>query len=558
MSLHATSATAAGPTASAVRPMLPLPPSWRSLPRAFVNSARRKPKFLALSDSTGTEVTYGDAFLRAVALSRVLGRVLGPEPYVGVLLPPTVHGAMANLALALMGKVAVNLNYTAGQALVDNSIDQCAITRVLTSRRVLDKFKIQPKGELIFLEDLPKKVTTADKVFAGVVAKAVPTAALGMFLPGLRNESLEATATIIFTSGSTGDPKGVVLTHGNILTNVHQFKQQVEMGDDEVIVGVLPFFHSFGYTVTIWAVLGLGFTGAYHFSPLDARVIGNLIQKYKATILLCTPTFLQGYLKRCDREQFATLRLPILGAEKLKPEVAQQIRDALGIEPLEGYGCTELSPVVAVNTQNPQPTADGRTVPGNRPGTVGLPVPGTSIRTVDPETGAVQPPGIEGRVQVKGPQVMQGYLNRPEATAKVLKDGWYDTGDLGYVDADGFLRITGRLSRFSKIGGEMVPHEGVESALIEAAGLRDRDAPCLAVTAIPDPKRQERLIVIHTALDISPGDLCRKLAAGPLPKLWLPSPEDFLQVEAIPILGTGKLDLRGMKTVALDAFAAKA
>ncbi len=476
--------------------------------------------------------------------------MLGPEPYVGVMIPPTVHGALANIALALLGKVAVNLNYTASQSIVDSSIDQCKITHVLTSRRVLDKFKITPKGDLILLEDLAKKVRTADKIFAAAVSKAVPIAMLGAFLPGLRGDSVDATATVIFTSGSTGDPKGVVLSHRNILSNIFQFKQQVELSDDENILGVLPFFHSFGYTVTIWAVLSLGFTGSYHFSPLDARVIGNLCQEHKATILLCTPTFLQGWLKRCDREQFASIRLPILGAEKLKPEVAQQIRDKLGIEPLEGYGCTELSPVVSVNCPNPLTTRNGRTVPGNRPGTVGMPVPGTAIKTTDPDTGADLPRGAVGLIHVKGPQVMVGYLNKPEATSKVVRDGWYNTGDLGLIDEDGFLKITGRLSRFSKIGGEMVPHEGVESALIAASGITGHDAPFLAVTAIPDPKRQERLVVLYTKEIASASDLCRALASGPMPKLWLPSPEDFVLVDAIPVLGSGKIDLRALRTIA--------
>ena len=522
------------------RPLSPLPSHWRSLPRAFVHSARSKPKAPCLIDSTKTTLTYGETFLRAAALARILKRMLGPEEYVGVMIPPTVHGALANLAVALLGKVPVNLNYTASQTIVDSSIDQCGITHVLTSRRVLDKFKITPKGTLIFLEDLAKKATTADKIFAALVAKAVPIAMLGAFLPGLKGDSLGAIATVIFTSGSTGDPKGVLLSHGNVLSNIHQFKTQVELGADENILGVLPFFHSFGFTVTVWGVLSLGFAGTYHFSPLDARVIGNLCQEHKATILLITPTFLQGYLKRCDREQFATMRLPILGAEKLKPEVAQQIRDVLGIEPLEGYGCTELSPVVSVNCPNALKTRDGRTVPGNRPGTVGMPLPGTAIKTIDPETLADLPRGTEGMIQVKGPQVMVGYLNKPEATAKVVRDGWYNTGDLGFLDADGFLSITGRLSRFSKIGGEMVPHEGVESALIEASGVTGHDTPILAVTAIPDPKRQERLIVLHTDHAGSPADLCRTLASGNLPRLWLPSPEDFVLVEHIPVAWLGQ------------------
>ena len=537
------------------RPLAPLPASWTSLPRAFVHSARSRPSTPCLADSTGTKLTYGETFLRAAALARVLSRMIGPELHVGVMIPPTVHGALANLALALLGKVPVNLNYTASQGIVDSSIDQCGITRVLTSARVLDKFKIVPKGQRILLEDLPKQVRTVDKLFAAIVAKAVPAFALGAFLPGLRRPMLDDPATVIFTSGSTGDPKGVVLSHRNVLSNIHQFKQQVELSPDEVILGVLPFFHSFGYTVTIWGVYCLGFAGVYHFSPLDARVIGKLCQEHKATILLCTPTFFQGYLKRCEPAQFATMRLPILGAEKLKPEIAQQIRDALAIEPLEGYGCTELSPVVAVNTPNPQRTRDGREVAGNRPGTVGMPVPGTAIKTVHPETGADLPRGAEGLIHVRGPQVMTGYLNRPEATAKAVKDGWYATGDLGHLDADGFLKITGRLSRFSKIAGEMVPHEGVEAALIEAAGLRDLEAPAVAVTAIPDPKRHERLIVVHTEGLRSPAEVCRVLAAGPMPKLWLPSPDDFMRVEVIPVIGSGKLDLRALRLLAEERFA---
>ena len=538
----------------AVRPLTPLPKWWTSLPRAFVHSARSRPSAPCFVDSTGTKLNYGETFLRAVALSRVLSRSLGSNPYVGIMIPPTVHGAMANLALSLLGKIPVNLNYTASQSIVDSSIDQCGITHVLTSQRVLDKFKIFPKGEHILLEKVPKQVTTADKVFAALVAKVVPISLLGAFLPGLRNDSLDATATVIFTSGSTGDPKGVQLSHRNVLSNIQQFMQQIELTPDEVILGVLPFFHSFGFTVTIWAVLAKGFSGVYHFSPLDARVIGNLCQEHKATIVLCTPTFFQGYLKRCDREQFASMRLPILGAEKLKPELAQQIRDVLGIEPLEGYGCTELSPVVAVNTINEMTTSDGRLVPGNRPGTVGMPLPGTAIKTVDPDTGLDLPIGAIGIINVKGPQVMMGYLNQPEATAKVIKDGWYSTGDLGQVDSDGFLRITGRLSRFSKIAGEMVPHESVESAVIEAAGLKDLEAPAVAVTAIPDPKRHERLIVIHTKQLESPSEVCRKLSAGPLPKLWLPSPDDFVMVEAIPVLGTGKIDLRAIRSLAESKF----
>ena len=246
-------------------------------------------------------------------------------------------------------------------------------------------------------------------------------------------------------------------------------------------------------------------------------------------------------------QQFKTLTHLVLGAEKLKPELYRDINNWLGIEPMEGYGTTELSPVVAVNVPRPMELADGRTVHGNQPGTVGLPVPGTLLKTVDPDTGEDLPFGAVGVIAVKGPQVMVGYLNKPEATANVVKDGWYLTGDLGYVDRNGFLKITDRLSRFSKIAGEMVPHVGVESAIMEIAAV---DEHHVAVTSVPDPKHGERLCVIHTELGMSPDEIHKALTASRIPRLWIPSVRDFIQVSEIPITGTGKIDLRRLRELA--------
>ena len=507
-----------------------------------------RPKKEALADSTGVRLTYGEVFLRALALGRALGRVLGPEPYVGLLIPPTVAGSVANVALTLLGKVPVNLNYTAGQAVIDSSVAQCGIKHVLTSRKALDRFKLETGGTPLFLEELAKQVSTADKAWAWTVARLVPIAALGAFVPGLRGDDLDSTATVIFTSGSTGSPKGVVLSHRNILANIHQMNAHLRLLPEEVILGILPFFHSFGFSITIWTVLALGKKSVYHFNPLDARVVGNLCQEHKATLLTATPTFMRSYIQRCEAEQFASIVHLLLGAEKLKPELATQIADRLKIEPLEGYGCTELSPVASVNVPFEIQTRGGRTVPGNRPGTVGRPLPGTAVKTIDPETGADLPEGAVGMILIRGPQVMVGYLNRPEATAEVVRDGWYTTGDLGAVDEDGFLRITDRLSRFSKIGGEMVPHLGVEAAIAAVAGI---DEGGLAVTSLPDPKRGERLVVFHAGPGLDPAEVCRRLAET-LPKLWIPSAVDFHQIEAIPVLGSGKLDLVGLRRLARE------
>ena len=480
--------------------------------------------------------------------SRVLARNWGPAEHVGLLVPPTVPAAVANLAVSLWGKVPVNLNYSASQGLVDASVDQCGITHVITSSKVLDKFKITPNAKLILLEDIPKQVRLADKLWAAAVAKLVPLRTLGTFVPGLRDEKLDATATVIFTSGSTGDPKGVVLSHRNILSNAHQIGEQVCMKPEEVLLGVLPFFHSFGFTITIWTAICLNKKVVYHFNPLDSRTIGKLCEQHRVTLLTGTPSFTRMYLKSCPASQFETITHWIVGAEKLKPELARDLKSALGIEPLEGYGCTELSPVVAVNVPREVELPGGRKIYGNRLGTVGLPLPGTSIKTVNPDTGADLPIGAEGMIAVNGPQVMVGYLNRPDATAQVIKDGWYLTGDLGYVDPDGFLKITDRISRFSKIAGEMVPHIKIETAIIELTGV---DENHVAVTGLPDPKHGERLCVLYTDLGISPAEVHQRLIAGSMPKVWIPSPRDFVQVEAIPITSTGKVDLRRLREIAL-------
>lgn len=527
------------------RPLPPLPEEWRSLGHALVCSARANRSKPGIADSSGVELTFGDTLIRSLALGRVLERTLGPGQHVGLLLPPMVPTTVTNLALALWGRVAINLNYTASAQLLDSAVEQAGITQVLTSKLVLERLDLRPKAELILLEDLRPKVTMADKLWAAAMARLAPVRLLERVLPGLRPGRLDTTAVVMFTSGSTGEPKGVMLTHRNILSNAHQVGHQLEFEPDDVVLGILPFFHCFGYTVTLWMTTCLGVKTALHSSPLDAQTIGELCRKHRVTILLAAPTFMRSYLERNEPEQFASVRKLVLGSEKLKPTLAQAIRDRLGIEPLEGYGCSELSPAVAVNVPE-LALADGRRMPANRPGSVGIPLAGTLIATCDPDTGEPLPAGATGLIWVKGPQVMAGYLGRPDLTAEVIRDGWYCTGDLGHQDEDGFLHIGDRLSRFSKIGGEMVAHAAVEGALMAATGA---DELGLAVTAVPDERRGERLIVIHTSLD--PKAAVRALGASGIPKLWIPGADDFVQVEALPLLGTGKLDLTALRRLAL-------
>jgi acyl-[acyl-carrier-protein]-phospholipid O-acyltransferase/long-chain-fatty-acid--[acyl-carrier-protein] ligase len=279
-----------------------------------VHEARSHPGRQAIADSAKAKLSYGDTLLRACVLARVLRRTLGPEQYVGLLLPPTVPSAVANLAVALLGKTPVNLNYTVSQAMVDSSIAQCGIKQVITAQKVLDRVGITPSASLVMLDEVPKQVTAVDKAWGAFVAKFVPTPWLGRFLPGLRGNRLDEVATVIFTSGSTGEPKGVVLSERNILSNVHQIASHLRLLPDESVLGILPFFHSFGYTVTIWTVLCLGKRVVYHFNPLDARTIGELCEEHDVTMITTTPTFMRTYLKKCTPKQFSKLVHLLLGA----------------------------------------------------------------------------------------------------------------------------------------------------------------------------------------------------------------------------------------------------
>ncbi len=541
------SQSSSDPAQPGFRPLSPVPAEWRSLAHALVWQVRQHWSDEAICDGTGAHLTYGEMLLRSLVLGRFLSRTFGSDTYVGVLLPPTVPACVTNLALVLQGKIPINLNYTAGQAMIDSSIKQCGIRHVITSPKVLERFQVTPDARLMMLEDVPGQLRRSDKLTGLVQSRLLRSGMFEGWIPGLAGPNLDSIATVIFTSGSTGDPKGVVLSHRNILSNVLQIEEQVHLEPNEVLLGILPFFHSFGNCVTIWTGLLLGKKVVYYHNPLDAKTIGKLSEKHKVTLIAGTPSFTRFYIKSCPSEQFKTLTHLILGAEKLKPELYRDINQWLGIEPMEGYGTTELSPVVAVNVPRRMELGDGRTVHGNRPGTVGLPVPGTRLKTVDPDTGEDLPFGAEGIIAVKGPQVMVGYLNKPEATAKVVKNGWYLTGDLGYVDPDGFLKITDRLSRFSKIAGEMVPHVGVESAIMQIAQV---DEHHVAVTSVPDPKHGERLCVIYTELGMSADEIHKGLMASGIPRLWIPSVRDYIQVSEIPITGTGKVDLRRLRELA--------
>ncbi|HKI10677.1 MAG TPA: acyl-[ACP]--phospholipid O-acyltransferase [Candidatus Acidoferrum sp.] len=518
----------------------------KPLTRSFLRTARRNPRHFCMADGRTPKLTFGDAVIKAVFLARRLRPLWNGQRMVGILLPPSIPGALVNWAALLLGKVPINLNYTTSNEALASCARLCELKAVVTSRLFLEKIHIQPPGEIIYLEDLAENPRITEKLAALLSAKLFPARLLELFLGVRRSPSLDDTAAIIFSSGSTGEPKGVILSHFNLASNVEQLEQVFQLHDGDRILGILPFFHSFGFTgaLCLPALSGIGVI--YHPSPLDAQAIGALVSKYSVSLLISTPTFLNSYTRRCAPEAFGSLRIVMAGAEKLPERIAQSFEDHFGIRPLEGYGCTECSPVVAVNTYDFR-AAYFRQV-GAKRGTIGHPLPGIGVRIIDTESGETLPVDKPGLLLVRGPNIMVGYLNRPEKTAEALKDGWYNTGDVATVDEDGFLRITDRLSRFSKIGGEMVPHIRVEEKLHE---LLQADGPVLAVTAIPDEKKGESLVVLHTLEEDVLKACLEKLAKSDLPALWKPRPDHFLFVEHLPYLGTGKLDLRHLRELAL-------
>ncbi len=518
-----------------------------TLPESFIYSARRHPWRFAMADGQRPKLSWFSALTGALVLARRLEKQWHGQEMVGILLPPSVPAALVNYAAMLMGKVPVNLNYTVSNDTLASCAQQCSLKTVITARVFLEKVKIQPPGETIFIEDVAKGAGFGERLAAALAAGLLPARAVARFAGCHHPASLDDMATIIFSSGSTGDPKGVMLTHYNIASNVEQLQQVFMLHAEDRIMGILPFFHSFGFTGTLCLPAATGMGVVFHPHPLDSRAIGALVNKYRVTMLLATPTFLHAYTRRCTPEDFGSLRFVMAGAEKLPDRISQAFEDHFGIRPHEGYGCTECSPAVAVNTIDFR-AASFRQV-GAKRGSIGHPLPGITVKIVDPDT--LQPVGVDepGLLLVRGPNIMRGYLNKPEKTAEVLHDGWYNTGDVARMDEDGFIRITDRLSRFSKIGGEMVPHIKVEDILQELAGVSEQT---FVVTAVPDEKKGERLIVLHT-LDESRLEAClAKLGKSDLPALWRPRKEQFLRIENLPYLGTGKLDLRKARGLALE------
>jgi len=523
-----------------------------TLSRQFLQITRSRGSRLLLQDSSGTKLTRRQALLKAAGLAELWRERFEPSERVGVLLPSTVAGAMMNLSLTLAGRVPVNLNYTASREALDEAMAKAGIRTIVTSRVFLERLGWERDERMLMAEGLAGMIAARHKTKAAFFGLVAPVSlALRHFASG-RKVRRDDVVTIVFSSGSTGKPKGIPLTHGNILADIDGIRRVYRFLDDDIMLGTLPFFHAYGYTATLWLPILDHLSAAYHPNPTEAKAVGDLIEASQGTVLISTPTFLENYLRRNPREKLGSLRHIISGAEKLGSPLRKLWHEMQGTPIREGYGATECSPIIAVNS----PDWEGFDLSGNpsvQKGstdlTVGQPIPGVVARIVDREDHSrTLPPGQEGMLLVKGAIVMKGYLDDPESTAKAFHEGWYITGDIARLDEAGFIHITDRISRFSKIGGEMVPHVRVEDELQILSGREDRS---FAVIGLPHPTKGEQLAVVTT---LGKDELSRLFDtmshSSSLPALWRPKPNLFATIDELPILPTGKTNLLAVRAFA--------
>ncbi len=517
------------------------------LAHACMRGLKRRPWRTAITDGFDhTILSRGKLLGVATALSRHLKQQC-PERRVGVVLPPGKGGVVANLAIVLAGKIPVNLNFTSSRESIQSSIGQAELRTIVSARALEKKLEQFPwTPTVIRLDDLLPAMKPA--ILCWWLVGLITPAGLLSRLLGIPRVGDRDEAILLFTSGSAGAPKGVPLTHRNILGNVSQFAVLLDLRKDETILASLPFFHSFGCTVTVWYPMIEGVRIITYPTPLDAAKNAALVERYRVTVMFATPTFLRAYLRKVEPPQLRSARLVITGAEKLPREVAEAFEQRFGQQVFEGYGLTETSPVISVNLPDPIPKVRGVSVqPSNRAGSTGKMAPGIAAEIRDPETDRKLSLHESGMLWVKGPNIFEGYLHNPELSAEVLRDGWFKTGDLGRFDEDGFLFIEGRLSRFSKIGGEMVPHEMVEQKILAALKLDDQSDRVIAIMSMPDETKGEALVLL-SSIEIDVQKLRAALREADVPNLWVP--RTIRQVEAIPVLASGKLDLGKCKELA--------
>ena len=526
-----------------------------SIQEAWLKEAKRESDRLCIADSTGVELTKTRFAVATLLMASKLKPLVTGTQNVGIFLPASAGGAIGNMALLTLGKTIVNLNYSSGEASLRHALDVADITHIVASKRFVKKLKdkgfdvsgILERVEVIWLEDIKPTISKLHALSTLALFKLLPVSWLKHLY--IRSRAGEDIAAVLFSSGSEGRPKGIALMHRNIMGNIKQIATVLNPDDNDVMLGTLPVFHSFGLTVTTLLPLIEGIPVVCHPDPTDGFGIGKMAAKYRATMLFGTATFLRLYTRnrKLHPLMFKDLRLVVAGAEKLPEATRLVFKEKFGKEIYEGYGATETTPVASVNLDDVLLLDEWRVQKGHKPGTVGLPLPGSAFRIVDPDTFEELPVGSEGMILIGGTQIMKGYLKDPDKTDAVIKtiDGirWYVTGDKGRLDEEGFLTIVDRYSRFAKIGGEMVSLGLVESEIAKLLTPEER----IAVTALPDAKKGECVVLLYEGeRDIEA--LKKEIGDLKLNPLFVPS--YYYKVDAVPLLGSGKADFKGAKKLA--------
>lgn len=499
------------------------------LQHRFIDSARKNPAKIAFIDrSTGRDVSYGQALLASLILARRFKKL--ERGRIGILLPTSSAAALAVVGAVMGGRTPVMINYSTGaEKNCRYAQKQCDFKVIVTARALLEKTACAEFTEMIFIEDIMANLGRFEKLLAFAKSK-LPISSLKRLCG---KENLEKPAVILFTSGSEKDPKVVQLTQRNIISNIDSFSEMMDIYKMDNLLAVLPYFHVFGLTINLWTPLCLGMTSITYANPLEFKTIVKIIKENKPELLVGTPVFLEGYVRQSQPGDFASVQLTVSGADKCPDKLRKTYREKHGIEIFEGYGATETSPVISVNPRN-----------GNKPGSIGIPIPGTRIRIKNYETGEECACGETGKIMVKGEGVMHGYLNDVEESSVRIKSGWYDTGDLGYLDEDGYLWHKGRLKRFVKIGGEMISLVAVEETL---DAITPEEVECCAVE-LPDAKRGSRIIAV-TNTEIDPQQVGKQLSEE-LPNLALP--KKYVIIPEFPRMGSGKTDFRTLTKMVHD------
>lgn len=500
----------------------------------FIDIAKKFGKKKAIHDfATNRELSYSRSLIASLILCRYFLRL--DRGFIGIMIPTSAGCILAKIGILMSGRTPVMINYSTGaEENVKYAQQKCDFKTIITSRALLEKIECPHVDGMIYIEDIMASISAGSKIRAAIIA-SLP-AALIRKLTHLGHK--DDTAVILFTSGSEKDPKAVQLTHGNILSNISSVTPIFNFRSDDVFICTLPFFHVFGLTVNLWLPVCHGMTMLTYPNPLDFKKVCAIVRDHKATFLVGTPSFFWGYLRKSEKGDFDSLRIALTGADKCPDALRDGFMRKHGITVYEGYGATECSPVISTNTPE-----------YNRPGSVGKPIPGIRVRIENYETGEECGLGEDGRILVKGESVMKGYFNDFEQTSLHIRRGWYDTGDMGNLDEDGYLWHVGRLKRFVKIGGEMVSLVRIEDVLEK---FLPADHHC-CVVEIPDAVKGAKIVAVVTCpLDER---VVLKQMAEHLPPIALP--KIFLSWETLPKMGSGKIDFRTISEMAREQMARK-